>query len=596
MPSTYSRRRFSSNAEIIFRKKIILLAFLLVAAIIGLQLYSLQITQGEFYRARALNQQNKSVTVEGQRGSIFLAEGDNAPLAISNRCYSIYLKIGNPLDDTEKFFLANSEVLTGDQKIYVQNRLSGQTFPKTFQYKIFDDLTADEKASMFANNKKFADKFSFEEKWCRVYPQGTLANYLVGFVNQQGVAQYGLEAAQNSVLKGSHKEVNKEVDAHGNEVFPSGVQVEDGSDIYLTINGDVQNFIEGVVSNLEIKLKAKSVSIIVQDPSTGAILGMATNKGITFDPNNYQDAANEAKRDTGIFLEPIASLAYEPGSVFKTITMAAALETGAVTPETTFFNNNIIYIGKTPIRNSVNHDVKDTSMSELLQWSLNVGAVFVEQQLGKTAFAKYVEDFGFGKATGIELNEAIGSLANLKNNNDLDYANMSFGQGLMVTPIQMINSYSAIANGGKVMRPYIIDKVVSSEGQIIETQPQVLSRPVSEKTCQELTSMLVDVVSKAYGKKASVPGYFIAGKTGTAQKIVDGKYSTTKTEHTFIGFAPALNPKFTVLIIADEPQGINFSEDSVTPAFSEVAKFLFQKYGIAPDFDPSLPVAAQTLP
>ena len=224
-------------------------------------------------------------------------------------------------------------------------------------------------------------------------------------------------------------------------------------------------------------------------------------------------------------------------------------------------------------------------MSQVLEKSLNTGAVFVQQLIGKKIFKDYLEKFGFSKKTGIDLvGEIKGNLSNLNTKRDIEYATASFGQGIAITPMELATALSSIANGGKLMRPYVVEKFIYSDGREEIVMPEIVGQAISSETADKLTKMLIDVVENGYGKKAGVSGYFVAGKTGTAQ-VPDndsGGYSPDKTIHSFGGFFPAFNPKFLILIKLDNPQKIRFAADSVTPVFSEIAKYILNYYEIAP--------------
>ena len=321
---------------------------------------------------------------------------------------------------------------------------------------------------------------------------------------------------------------------------------------------------------------ADSGTVIIMRPQTGEILAMCSYP--SYDPNNYREVENsEVYNNQAIFGQ------YEPGSVFKTITMAAALDTGAITPKTIYEDKGSVMIEgwRKPIKNSdfSTHGAWGwVDMNSVLENSLNTGVIFAMEKVGDKRFTQYVRDFGFGEKEGIELEtEASGNISNLlrKIIRPVDAAVASFGQGITVTPLQMINSYAAIANGGKLMKPYLVAEMISSDGTKYTTQPRELKRVISEKTALLLSGMLVNVVDGGHAKHAGVDGYYVAGKTGTAQ-VADrvNKGYGEKTIHTFVGFSPAEEPEFVMLVRLDDPKDVYYSASSAAPLFGDIAEFI----------------------
>ena len=325
------------------------------------------------------------------------------------------------------------------------------------------------------------------------------------------------------------------------------------------------------------KWQSLSGTVIISEPKTGAILAMASQPD--FDPNDYYNIKNIED-----FLNPAAQKLYEPGSIFKPITMAAGLDTGKISPETTYVDTGSVVVGGNVITNAVNRSYGLSDMSRVLEKSINTGAVFVQQKVGNDDFRKYVEAFGFSRPTGIDLaGEIAGNINNLKGRKGIDFATASFGQGIAVTPLEVVAAIGAIANEGKLMRPYLVDKIVRGDGSEEKHEPQEVRRVISSKTANKLTAMLVNTVREGYDR-IKIKNYFIAGKTGTAQVPNENAPGyLNETIHSFVGWAPAYDPKFLVFIKMDKPKGINFASDSLTPVFAEIAKYLFSYYEIPPD-------------
>jgi cell division protein FtsI/penicillin-binding protein 2 len=300
----------------------------------------------------------------------------------------------------------------------------------------------------------------------------------------------------------------------------------------------------------------------------------------TFDPNDYGKVDSvDVYNDTAIFN------AYEPGSVFKTITMAAALDMGKITPDTIFDDPGEVKIGPFTIRNSDLKAHGRVTMTDVLAESLNTGLVEVAHRLGTPSFLKYVRDFGFGEKTGITAQSEVGGdIGALSRKGDIWPATASFGQGLTVTVLQLASAYGAVANGGTLMKPYVVDQVRHADGRVDTTKPQAVRQVIAKRTADLLTGMLVAVVERGHGKRAGVPGYWIGGKTGTAQiPNANGPgYEAGPTIGTFAGFGPIDDPKFVMVVRIDRPKDVQFAESSAAPLFGDIAKFLMDYYRIAP--------------
>ncbi|MAF13838.1 MAG: hypothetical protein CMI53_03025, partial [Parcubacteria group bacterium] len=254
-------------------------------------------------------------------------------------------------------------------------------------------------------------------------------------------------------------------------------------------------------------------------------------------------------------------------------------------PETTYVDEGEVKVGPYTIRNSDLSSHGKQTMTYVLEQSLNTGAIYVEQEVGKKTFKKYVEDFGFGQRTGITLDsEAAGDISSLDKRGDIFGITASYGQGITVTPLQLVTAFAAIANRGQLPKPYIVSEIIKPNGQTEVTKPEVVRQVISPKSASLLTGMLISVVENGYGIKGKVDGYYLGGKTGTAQVASAGGGYGSRTVHSFIGFGPVSNPKYVMMVKLDNPKGIRFSSDSVTPLFSQLSEFLLNYYQIAPDY------------
>ena len=428
--------------------------------------------------------------------------------------------------------------------------------------------------------------FDFEIKKFRYYPETNMASHLLGFVSyadETGSGRYGLEEFFNEELTGKLGSLKGERGLNNAVIVNDREYIKPitGSDLVLTIDRSVEFYACDKLKQTVDRLSAKGGTVIALDVKTGAVLAMCSVPD--FDPNNYKDVA-----DIAVFKNPAVYDQYEPGSVFKTITMAIALDQNKVTPSTTYNDSGEIYINgwNKPIRNADfdtkgGHGVVD--MNFVLENSLNTGAIFAMRQAGAKTFAEYVKKFGFGEKTGIELgSESPGNINNLlkKNIKEIDAAVASFGQGITVTPLQMVSAYQAFANRGYLMKPYIVKEIRHSDGKVETISPIQQTQVVSEKTAITILGMLANVVSEGHSKKAAIPGYYIGGKTGTAQIAVNGSYVKDRYNHTFIGVAPIDNPRFVMLVHIDSPKGIQYAEGSATPLWTDIATFMLQYYQV----------------
>jgi len=352
----------------------------------------------------------------------------------------------------------------------------------------------------------------------------------------------------------------------------------EGTDVLLTIDYNIQERAEEELQSLVPTWVAESGMVLILEPRTGRILASASSK--KFDPNEYFNV-----EDYSVFTNPVVEATYELGSVFKPITMAAAVNEGVVNGQSTYYDEGVLKFGSYSIYNFDLRSYGTQTMTQVLEKSLNTGAVHVERLLGKERFKKYVEAFGFGETTDSDLpNEVSGTIANLNSNRDLEYATASFGQGIAVTPIQMAQAVGAIANGGVRMRPHVVDGLIDESGTVRAFEPEARGQVISKEAAEEITKMLVSVVRVGYENRAGVQGYFVAGKTGTAQiPNAESRGYSSDVIHSFVGYAPAFNPKFLVYMQLTKPQGNRFAANTLTRAFHNLAEFILNYYEIPPD-------------
>lgn len=432
----------------------------------------------------------------------------------------------------------------------------------------------------------------------RTYPEKQLAAHLLGFVDGDSQGWYGLEGQYDDVIAGRPGRLRAERDTAGHEIGFSQrewLAPEDGMDLVLTIDRTIQYIAERELDRAIVQHRASGGTVIVMQPKSGAVLAMASRPA--FDPNRFEDFADQ----TYVFANPAMSLLYEPGSTFKVITLAAALNEKLVTPETTYMDTGALNIGGYTIRN---WDFKANGLStmvQLLEKSSNIGASGVAFRLGRDRFYRYVTAFGFGQPTGIDLQgEGIGIVksASARGWTEVDLATNSYGQAISVTPIQLVSAVSAIANGGALMKPYVVKQVVDplTGKPVQQMQPQMVRQVISREAATMLLNMMVSAVENGETRGALVLGYKVAGKTGTAQIPVPGGYDPQWTIASFVGVAPANDPQFVVLVKIDRPQEESWGSLVAKPVFGAIAQELTRYLKIRPTEPRAAPIAARATP
>jgi cell division protein FtsI (penicillin-binding protein 3) len=405
----------------------------------------------------------------------------------------------------------------------------------------------------------------------RTYPQGEMAGQAIGVVNAEGQGATGIELGENSVLTGEEGERRVVTDALGDPIKLETVkEARDGEDVELTLDPVIQEKTEQVLAEVGETYAPKGATAIVMDPETSEILAMAN-----WPPIDPGDLAHVESNEE--LLNQATNLNYEPGSTFKAFTVSAALEEGLVTPTTEFVIPPEIEIGERIIHDAEEHGTENMTVEQILARSSNIGAVEIGQKIGATNYSKWIEKFGFGKKTGVQFpSEEHGIVPKLSEYSGATMGNLPMGQGAAVTPIQMMQGYAAIAHDGIERPPQLVKRV--GEEKVHEPKGH---RVISSQTAEEVRKMLEGVLGpEGTAAEVSVPGYSLAGKTGTAQVAEDGGYSKTKYIASFIGMAPAMNPKFLAAVIVDQPEGEIYGGSVAAPAFGEIAAFSLPYLGV----------------
>ncbi|MBI2436521.1 MAG: penicillin-binding protein 2 [Candidatus Magasanikbacteria bacterium] len=552
------------------------------------RLFILMIIEHGFYTALASGSHDLYAELFPARGSIYLESEDGMEqfsISLNRDLYVMFADTREIEDDETAEVVAEklAEVFGYDdeKKIAVFLQLNKRSDPyEPIEQKVEEDIVH----KIGEMNLKGIHFISMPH---RFYPEGNLAAQVVGFLGKDDagndVGRYGLEGYWNKELAGSGGFLEGVRSAKGSWIPLAGRLFEpaqDGVDLTLTIDRVLQYKSCEMLRTRQEEYGAQTASLIIMDPKTGAIHAMCSLPD--FDPNNYGtvESAN-AYNNTTIFTP------YEPGSVFKPVAMSAAINEDVLNPESTFVDNGSTDGGCTkPIQNADFKTYGLQTMTGVLEHSINTGMVYVVKTLGKSSFREYVERFGFGVKTGIELDsESSGTIQSLyenkKNSVDCYTATASFGQGLTVTPLQMVSAFAVIANGGSLMEPYIVKKVTYPNGKVEETKPKEIRKVLEKRTSQLVSGMLVRVIDNAEGSLAKVPGYYIAGKTGTAQIAGPGGY-TNDFNHSFVGFGPVDDPKFVMIVKFEKPRRA-YASTTAAPTFAEIAKFIMQYYHVEAD-------------
>ena len=584
----------SSTDTILQRRRVDILALgLIVFAIVLVgRLAYLQVIRHGHYFAKASNEHTRKYEIPAARGEIFVKDGpSNVPLALNQTLKLVY---ADPrlVKDKPAASRELAKILGGSVDLYLQRLQSG------IEYAVIAVRVPNDVADRL-KDKNIAGIGMTPHDY-RTYPEGQLAAQVMGFVNTDGVGQYGVEQYLDAQLSGVPGKLAAKTDTHGLPIATAdNIQKPpvNGKSYVLTIDRNIQSMAESELAAGIKVAKAKSGSVIVLDPATGAVRAMATFP--TFDPNNYGSTT-----DFSVFSNQTVASQFEPGSGMKAFTMAAGLDQGKVTPDLTYDDPGCLRIDNYNVCNAVgDKSGKGKTMTMVLRDSLNTGVMYVLKRLGgddnkftlagkKLLYDYFTKHFGFGTRTGIEqANEAAGSINEPSNQagNNVNYANMTFGQGMSVTMIQMVTGMAAIANGGKLYQPHLVEGELNLDGTVSVAPPKLIrDHVISPQTASDINKMLQIVVQHGSGYKtndiADNKKYQIAGKTGTAQiPRPDGKgYIDGANIGSFVGYAPADNPKFVIIVRINEPGIPGYAESTTVPVFGKICNWMFKYYGIPP--------------
>lgn len=549
------------------RLRIIFGFFSLVLIAIILRLFFLQIIAPTYYSA----DYTTTKKIKPERGRIL--DRNHQPLAVNQTKYLLYVE---PKLVTNKDYIV--KVL--DEVLQVgEATISGRIKMDKNWVAIKGSIDKETKQKIEALH---LESVGFQEEEERFYPEASLAAHLTGFLgkNSEGesIGYFGVEGYYDKDLAGLPGVLKSERDMMNRPIFLGSqerVEANNGRDIVLTIDKSVQHIIKEHLKKGVEKYKAKSGCVIAVKPKTMEIIGLSCLPD--FDPEEYYDFS---ERD---FVNWTLSSTYEPGSTFKPLVMAAAIEEKKIKPDEIFDEASSVTIGGYTIRNWNDKYEGKITMTHVLEKSSNIGMVHIGKQLGNEQLHRYITDkYGFGDYTQVDLQgEATGQVKTLKNWYPIDAATMSFGQGISVTGIQLVRAFASVINGGYLMRPYVVKEVIE-DGQTKTREPVIQKRVLSDKTSAIMRKMLVSTVNHAEAKWNIPEGFTFGGKTGTAQVAVQGTYDASKTIASFIGFAPSDEPEFLMLVVIQEPESSSWGSETAAPLFFDIAEDLLIYYNVAP--------------
>ena len=560
--------------------------FLVLSSVLVAQLFSIQVLKHQEYKALAESQHWGHQYLPTRRGSILSSDG--FPLATNQTRYFLYAE--------PKKIVNVSETATALAQVL---ETTSEKFEEIMNLDLMWVVAAHR---ITPQDKELIEKLAlpglgFEEEPVRIYPEETLAAHVLGYVasNEGGgeTGYFGIEGEFDGDLKGKLGRIIEERDAAGDPILVGEymrIDPIDGRDVVLTINRAVQYLVEKRLKEGVTKYQATSGSVIVMDPFTGDIIALANFP--TYDPGDFSDlsVSEEAVFDDElpekVYAAERKNLAiaetYEPGSVMKALTISAGVDLEKINANTTFEDKGpVTYSGHTIDNWDGKHHGLQT-ITQLLQKSNNIGAAWVGHLIGAKSLHAYLLKFGLGEATKVELEgEDTGMIRNYKEWKDIDLATAAFGQGISATPLQVLNVFNVIANGGNLMRPRVVSKIVEGE-KVINMAPKKVRRVVAKGTADLMVEMLTAAVEGGESKYFNIDKYNVAGKTGTAQIAVAGEYDPEKTNATFAGFLPT-SKKFSMIVRLKEPESSVFASETAVPLWMEIAEDLVRYYGIPPD-------------
>lgn len=577
--------------------------FMLVFIVVACRLGYIQIVKADEYTARAVSKQTKTISVTSERGIIYDANGK--ALALNEPGYTVSVAPAVVKEQEQK------------KKGYTKKlaRQLAKIIPDMTQKQIYNKLKPSKSSyvtvAKYINKKQYnkirkmvdnkeAIGISLDKTTRRYYTLGEFASHILGITNDQNNGVFGIEQYYDRYLKGEPGRIISSTDASGrtlNGGIRSYYEGSEGLDIVLTVDEVIQHYVEDALKQVYVDTNADRVMAIAMNPKTGAVLAMADYPDFNLnDPRTPLDEEEQQELEEmtdaekvqywngTMWRNPLVNDIYEPGSPFKLLTTSMALEENKTSVSDSFFCGGTVYVSGQPLncwRSYAPHGGE--TLSEGVANSCNPVFITLARRLGLSRFYSYLERYGMDSRTGIDLpGEAYGLLQDQNKIGQVELATMSYGQGIAVTPIQMLTALASLGNEGKMMKPYVVQKMIDSKGNTVnEVQPHVIRQVVSKETSREICTMMEGVVRNGTGSAAYIPGYRIGGKTGTAQKVEDGKY-TEYTDSSFFAMAPMDDPQFAVLFIVDSPKGVHTGGKTAGPGVHMIMSNCLKYLNVTP--------------
>ena len=630
------RAKSTTNLQNKRRMLFFLVCFFLVTIALVVRLGYIQLIKGEEYRKQAMENWSRDITISAKRGTIYDAKGKKLAVSINSStvtCFPADVKKGvksaiDNEDEEDDGLITRilkklnrtmfTEEKTASDSIPVNTKTPEQTaqilseilemdyeevlkkITSNYNYVVLKKWITDEQVQKIREQELSGINIIEDNK--RVYPYGSFAPYVLGFTNIDQDGLYGVEATYNDYLTGIPGRTVVNTDAYGRELpfgYNEYYESQDGLGVVLSIDEVIQHYAESAAQKVMTDYNAKRATILVMDPNTGDILALASKPD--YDPNDPKIPTDEnikteweslpseelQKAWFDMWRNPAVNDIYEPGSTFKLVTTAIALEENAATLNSTYFCDGFV-------RQIKGENIRcwryyrphgQQTLSEAIQNSCNDALAQIGLDIGKDPFYKYLRSFGFEEQSGIMLNgEALGLVKEPENMKDVDVVTQAFGQGIAITPIQLATAVSAISNGGNLMEPRIVKQLIDEDGNIIKNFDTVVRRKVISNETSQMMLQIMKESAEAGTKQAYRPGYRIGGKSGTAQKVIDGRYIDGKFISSFIGVAPVDNPRAVALVMVDEPdQSIGYYGSIVAgPVAADLLENILKYYDIEP--------------
>lgn len=556
----------------VWRIWLVFFTIILLFAGVVARLFYWQFIATTSLRVKAVSQYTEKRTLVSKRGEIITQDGS---VLVTNQ--PTYLVFAEPhrVEDRYEFSRLVSPILNLEEKKIVDT-LSN---PNQKWVSLVKQAGSETKQKLETLQLM---GIGFEPSTKRFYPEASMAAHVLGFVGQDSGGEargyFGLEGFYNKELSGKNGVIVREKDARGVPILigqSEEVKPEDGRTLTLWIDRSIQHIAQKRLLEGMRKYGASEGTVIIMDPKSGGILAMASYPN--YEPERYSEY-----NDT-IYKNPAVAESYEPGSTFKPLIMAAAINEKTLSSQTTFDETGPVTIGEYSIKTWDEKYHNTISMVDVLRYSSNVGMVFVQRQLGKTGIVQYIKEYGFGEKTNVDLEEESSpELRSSTTWGEIDYATAAFGQGIAVTPLQLTRAIGAIANEGNLMEPMVVKEFIDKSGKSVVQKPRTVRQILRKETVKEITDMMVAAVKYGEAKWAAPKGYKVAGKTGTAQIPVQGHYDEKRTIASFVGFAPAYDPKFVMLVVLREPKTSQWGSETAAPLFFTIVKDMFSYLGIAP--------------